>query len=527
MLATHPVGYLRFLISIAALGLLAALLLLPAPVRAQDTTAPTLLVARVSGTSLVLVYNEAIDTGSVPAASAYSVVVASATGVAPTGVGISGARVTLTLSTAAASGDTVTVGYTAPSTGNKLQDLAGNDAAALTDEVVVNYTDTTNHLPVFPTAPTTRSVAENTANATQFGSPVTATDGDSDTLFYTLPTNFNLFAVDNNGQLQTVANLDYEMGPTSYVVPVYVSDRKNAAGDMADTEIDDTILVTISVTNVNEAPSISGTINPSVPEDTTAVGTYTVTDMDVGDSHTWTVESSDDGALFVFNQPGVLSFRNAPDYDMPVNVGNEYHVAIKVTDNGSPTESATSDITVEVTDVNEAPVITTTGSTYMAFSVAENTATSVVLQTYMADDPDAGDSLTWSKTGNDAGAFTIVGGALKFSSVPNYESPAGNGTNNVYNVTVNVRDSNGGTVDASIAVAVTVTNVDEAGTASFSGTLSGGSTQTAGLTDPDGSTTSKSYRWQRGTRHQGTSQTLAPMGPPRPMCRWLWTLGNG
>ena len=35
MLATHPVGYLRFLISIAALGLLAALLLLPAPVRAQ------------------------------------------------------------------------------------------------------------------------------------------------------------------------------------------------------------------------------------------------------------------------------------------------------------------------------------------------------------------------------------------------------------------------------------------------------------------------------------------------------------
>ena len=40
MLATHPVGYLRFLISIAALGLLAALLLLPAPVRAQDQGPP-------------------------------------------------------------------------------------------------------------------------------------------------------------------------------------------------------------------------------------------------------------------------------------------------------------------------------------------------------------------------------------------------------------------------------------------------------------------------------------------------------
>ena len=137
MLATHPVGYLRFLISIAALGLLAALLLLPAPVRAQtpDMTPPTLLAANVDGTSLKLIYSEALKTDSVPAASAYSVVVASATGVAPSSVAVSGAKVTLTLSTGAASGNTVTVTYTVPTTGNKLQDLAnpGNDAAALTD----------------------------------------------------------------------------------------------------------------------------------------------------------------------------------------------------------------------------------------------------------------------------------------------------------------------------------------------------------------------------------------------------------
>ena len=189
MLATHPVGYLRFLISIAALGLLAALLLLPAPVRAQtrETIPPTLVVGNVDGTSLKLIYSEALDTGSVPAASAYTVVVASATGVAPSSVAVSGAKVTLTLTTGAASGNTVTVTYTKPST-NPLQDLASNDAAALTGRAVTNNTGGINNQPLFPTAPTTRSVAENTATATQFGSPVTATDSDAnETLYYTWP----------------------------------------------------------------------------------------------------------------------------------------------------------------------------------------------------------------------------------------------------------------------------------------------------------------------------------------------------
>ena len=65
MLATHPVGYLRFLISIAALGLLAALLLLPAPVRAQvrDSNPPTLLAANVDGTSLKLIYERGTEDG--------------------------------------------------------------------------------------------------------------------------------------------------------------------------------------------------------------------------------------------------------------------------------------------------------------------------------------------------------------------------------------------------------------------------------------------------------------------------------
>ncbi len=638
MLATHPVGYLRVLISIAALGLLAALLLLPAPVRAQtpDMTPPTLLAANVDGTSLKLIYSEALKMDSVPAASAYSVVVASATGVAPSSFAVSGAKVTLTLSTGAASGETVTVTYTVPSTGNKLEDVAGNDAAALTARAVTNNTGGDNNQPAFSNDTATRSVAENTANATQFGDAVTATDSDSAMLYYSLPSGDSTFAIGSNtGQFQTMDALNYEL-TTFYVVPVYVSDRLNAAG-VTDSAIDDTILVTINVTDVNEAPMIGGDDNVMVPENTTAVDTYTFTDVDVGDMHTWSVENSGDGALFQITTGGVLSFKAAPDFDaMNSSNGNDtYTVTIKVMDNGSPVLSHTLAINVEVTDVNEPPVITTMGSTYETISKPEGTATSEILATYEADDPEM-DSLTWSLSGHsgDMGAFTIEGGVLKFSSVPNFEAPTDNGMDNVYEVTVNVRDiggsidddidvvitvtdvneppvittkgtshttitkaeetralvatyladdpesdtltwsktgddaddftidddgmlkfisrpnyesptdsnmdnsylvtvnvrdSNGSTVDDSHAVTVVVTNADDEGTASFTGDLSGGSTLTASVTDPDGEiSSSKTYQWQRGDTSGGifsnitvnaTSVTYVPVAAD--VGKWL------
>ena len=502
MLATHPVGYLRFLISIAALGLLAALLLLPAPVRAQtrDSIPPTLLAANVDGTSLKLIYSEALDANSVPAASAYSVVVDSGTAAAPSSVAVSGAKVTLTLSTGAANGNTVTVTYTKPST-NPLQDLAGNDAAALTDEVVVNYTDTTNHLPVFPTAPTTRSVAENTAPMTAIGTAVTATDSDSDTLTYSLPATFNnLFAVGTNGQLQTVANLDYESGTTSYVVPVYVSDSENATGGM-DTVVDDAIVVTVTVTNVNEAPVITTTTSTiSKPEQTTTaeiLETYQASDVDAGTNLTWTLGGNDAGGFTIVG--GELKFKNEPNFENPADQDNNniYDVNVNVSDGSL---SATQDVTITVTNVNEAPTIT---SGPMTKNVAENTMS---VGSYTASDVDMPDIISWSVESGDSTHFRITNGELEFQNAPDFEIKQDDNTDNIYNVTVRATDTGG--LFVTRTVAVTVTNVDEAGTASFTGTLSGGSTQTASVTDPDGGIGSKSYRWQRGMTSGGSFSNI-------------------
>ena len=100
-----------------------------------DATPPTFVSASVTGDMLVLTYDEVLDTTSTPAVGAFTI---GGPLVSVTTVAISGMTVTLTLSAAVASGDTVTVSYM-PGT-NPLRDAAMNNAVALTDATVTNNT---------------------------------------------------------------------------------------------------------------------------------------------------------------------------------------------------------------------------------------------------------------------------------------------------------------------------------------------------------------------------------------------------
>ena len=83
-----------------------------------------------------------------------------------------------------------------------------------------------------------------------------------------------------------------------------------------------------------------------------------------------------------------------------------------------------------MTDVNEPPAIS--GDAQVSY--AENGTGPV--HTYTAADPES-DALTWTLGGDDAGDFNISSdGALTFQSVPDFENPADEGGDNVYNVTV-------------------------------------------------------------------------------------------
>ena len=104
----------------------------------DDTTAPALRSATITDATLVLRYDEALDESSVPAASAFEVWVAGAR-VSAGDVTVEGRAVRLTLASAAAHGDTVSV-YYAPPSANPIRDPAGNAAAKVGHRVVTNNT---------------------------------------------------------------------------------------------------------------------------------------------------------------------------------------------------------------------------------------------------------------------------------------------------------------------------------------------------------------------------------------------------
>ena len=102
-----------------------------------ETVPPVLQTAAVDGATLVLTYNEPLDTTSVPAAGDFVVRVSgSARGVST--VAVSGAAVTLTLASAVDNSDTVTVSYTAGT--NPIRDIARNGAADFMNRAVDNTT---------------------------------------------------------------------------------------------------------------------------------------------------------------------------------------------------------------------------------------------------------------------------------------------------------------------------------------------------------------------------------------------------
>jgi hypothetical protein len=99
-----------------------------------DTTPPSttsVSVENAEPNKVLIAYGETLDSGSVPATSAYTVTVNGTTRTI-SAVAITGANVKVTFGGAAVvSTDTITLDYVVPGT-SPIQDVAGNDAAALT-----------------------------------------------------------------------------------------------------------------------------------------------------------------------------------------------------------------------------------------------------------------------------------------------------------------------------------------------------------------------------------------------------------
>ena len=230
-----------------------------------------------------------------------------------------------------------------------------------------------------------------------------------------------------------------------------------------------TLDVTVTVTPVNEAPSITTTSTSATslrhPENrTTRLYTYRATDPERADVK-WSV-SGTHARFFTINDRGELFFSETspPDYENPLGSGidgQEYQVAVQASDDSIPANTAPLPVTVTVTDVNEGPKISRSGN--LQNSVPENQAQDTVLARYNATDPEdtTATIALWSTSGRDGGDFVINElGELLFRNSPDYERPADSDRDNVYEVSIRASDGRyTGTLEETQVI--TVTNVNE------------------------------------------------------------------
>ena len=307
---------------------------------------------------------------------------------------------------------------------------------------------------------TTREVPEDAIQGDNVGDPITATDLNAgDTLTYTLEDPSGLFAINGaTGQITVAITdppiaqpFDYETGDRDYSMEVSVTET-GVNG------LSDKIEVKVLVVNVNEKPTVTGDTVLTFAENTATtrvLDRYTATDPE-NDTISWSVEGTDANA-FTIDSSGNLRFSGEQDFETRV----ELSIVVVGTDDGEPPLKDELPVAVTLTDVDEPPEIS--GSESLTFP--EGTPDSTVLATYGAHDPEeVTTSFTWSLSGSDSGDFDLsASGELSFKEAPNFESPADSGRNNEYNVNIRAND---GSLTGSLAVTVTVSDVNEAPTIS-------------------------------------------------------------
>ena len=199
-----------------------------------------------------------------------------------------------------------------------------------------------------------------------------------------------------------------------------------------------TLDVTVTVTDVDEAPVITGDSAVNYAENGTgAVATYSASDPE-GATVTLTLSGTDADSFSLSD--GELTFGTSPDYETK----SSYSVTLTASDQTS--NESTLDITVTITDVYEAMTMAGEDSP----SIEENSS-DLAVATYTAINS-KGATVDWSLEGTDKDDFTITDGALSLDESPDYEAKSS------YSVTVKVTS---GSESATLAVTVTVTDVDE------------------------------------------------------------------
>ena len=342
----------------------------------------------------------------------------------------------------------------------------GSKVAYVRSEFRVRETveDADNDPPAFENEMDTRKIAENADVGDAVGNPVVADDNDGDgkgRLTYTIDpdsADASSFSIHKaTGQIRVAEELDHEAGSLTgdpgatagdgiYVITVMVTDPTGAS-DSPD-EGEDAINVTITATDVDEAPSVKGA-NPTDDTDD-LVTTHTVAeggvllnedDLDNTDNNPFSYQAvatddpdvevvslllnGDDAAAFKLvdldgTEPGVvygLAFEEAPNFESPTDANKDNAYKVKVVARDDAGNRSETDVTVTVTNSEEQ------GEVKLS-SIQPAVETEL---TAMVSDPDGGVTNVrwqWQSAPTRAGSWDDIDDATSATYTPTAGDPA-------------------------------------------------------------------------------------------------------
>jgi outer membrane biosynthesis protein TonB len=259
-----------------------------------------------------------------------------------------------------------------------------------------------NTAPTF-TSSTTFSVSENATNDGTTLLDVNATDAQSNPISYSITggTGSTLFSINSGTGIITLnatgaSTLNREAA-ASYTLIVRADDGQGS---------NNTTDQTITVTDV--APAITAGQSFSIAENSansTVIGT--VANTGDNDGITWSIQSGNTGNVFAINSStGQITVNGALDYE----TASSYTLGIRATDGTTPSNQ---NVTINITNVNEAPTLSTVTTLTGA---SEDTAYTIsyadLLAAANAADVDAGTTLSFRVEAVSSGTLTKGGSAV-------------------------------------------------------------------------------------------------------------------
>ena len=343
-----------------------------------------------------------------------------------------------------------------------------SDSSATTKDFTIAVTDVDdNTLSVADSNSATNTIAENASSGSTLGVTALGTDADYGTsIAYDFTSNpSDLFAIDASTGVITLATgktLDYESAQSHTVKVRATSTDSNGDTSTATKEI------TIAVTDVDDntlsvadSNSATNTIAENASSGTTVGVTALGTDADYGTSIAYDFTSNPSDLFAIDASTGVITLAAGKTLDYESAQSHTVKVRATSTDSNGDTSTATKEISIAVTDVDD-NALSVADSNSATNTIAENASSGTTVGvTALGTDADYGTSIAYDFTSNPSDLFAIDASTgvitLATGKTLDYESAQSH--------TVNVRatstDSNGDTSTATKEISIAVTDVDD------------------------------------------------------------------